>query len=83
MLKKTVICFLFWENKNQVLTFNGSASNIPDIDLSLNAQHPVPPRYKNLPRLSFLVCKGPSSTLESQCCLNFGYSASLKIISLS
>lgn len=39
MLKKTAICCLFWEDKNQVLTFNGSASTIPDIDLSLNAQH--------------------------------------------
>lgn len=66
MLKKTAICCLFWEDKNQVLTFSGSASTIPDIDLSLNAQHPILPRYKNFPRLSLLVCKALSSALESQ-----------------
>ena len=41
-------------------------SNIPDIDLSLNAQHPILPRYKNFPGLSFLICKALSSVLESQ-----------------
>lgn len=66
MLKKIIEWFLFWGNKNQVLTFNRSASNIPGIDLSLNAQHPIPPRYKNLPRLSFLACKAPSGPFESR-----------------
>lgn len=83
MLKKTEIRSLFWEDKNQVLTFNGSASNIPDTDLSLNAQHPIPPRYKNFPRLSFLVCKAlSSSALENQSVV-FDSRASLKTISLS
>lgn len=66
MIGKTIVCFLFWENKNQVLTFNGLASNIPGIDLSRNAQHPIPLRHKNLPRLSFLACKAPSGPFESQ-----------------
>lgn len=66
MLRKITVCLLFGENKDRVLTFNGSGSNIPDIDFSVNVQHPNPPKYKNLPRLSFLACKAPSGPFESQ-----------------
>lgn len=66
MLGRIIVCFLFWENTNQVLTFNGSASNIPGIDLSLNAQHPIQPRHKNLPRLFFWLVKLPVVHLKAK-----------------